>query len=156
MESEEDNSNKYEEVDYYTVFLTNDDQVDPTYYIQAFTHFTYLFTNKQAMVCDLQGVYNSDMDPPTFELTDPEIYYRSKSGKNNVFGRTDPGEAGMGLLKQSKNRKMVNKGVEDEKEVGQYTVGPEATAVAVVAATLIIVQEVAVVLVKTELEGIKM
>ena len=51
---------------------------------------------------------------------------------------------------------MVDEGVENEKEVGQYTVGPEVTAVAVVAATLIIVQEVAVVLVKTELEGIKM
>ena len=98
VESEEDNSNKDEEVDYCAVFLTNDDQVDPTEYIHAFTHFTYLFTNKQAMVCDLQGVYNSDMTPPTFELTDPAIHYRSKSGKNNVFGRTDAGEAGMDLF----------------------------------------------------------
>ena len=47
---------------------------------------------------------------------------------------------------------MVNEGVENEKEVGQYTVGPEVTAVAVVAATLITVQESAVVVVKVELE----
>jgi hypothetical protein len=78
----------------------NDDQemVDPTEYIHAFTHFSYLFTNRQAMVCDLQGVYNSDMIPPTFELTDPAIHYRSRSGKSNVFGRTDLGEDGMDLF----------------------------------------------------------
>ena len=50
------------------------------------------------MVCDLQGVYNSDMVPPTFKLTDPVIHYRSKSGKNNVFGRTDAGECGIDLF----------------------------------------------------------
>ena len=82
-------------------------------------------------------------------------YIIDQNQENNVFGRTDPGEAGMGILKQSKNRKVVDKGVEYEKEVGQYTVGPEATAVAVVAATLIIVQEVAVVLVKAELEDVR-
>ena len=50
---------------------------------------------------------------------------------------------------------MVDEGVEDEREVSQYTVGPEVTAVAVVAATLIIVQEAAVVVVKVELEDIR-
>ena len=72
--------------------------IDPTDYINAFSHFTYLFTNKQAMVCDLQGVYNYDMVPPVFELTDPAIHYKSKSGKNNVFGRTDNGEEGVHLF----------------------------------------------------------
>ncbi len=80
------------------VTTTNEEQVNHTDYIQAFTHFTYLFTNKEAMVCDLQGVYNADMVPPTFELTDPAIHYRSKSGKSNVFGRTDAGERGMDLF----------------------------------------------------------
>ena len=73
-------------------------QVDHIDYIQAFTHFTYLYTNQQVMVCDLQGVYNSDMVPSVFELTDPAIHYRSKSGERNVFGRTDAGEVGMDLL----------------------------------------------------------
>eukprot|EP00980_Cylindrotheca_fusiformis_P010306 scaffold2294_cov106-Cylindrotheca_fusiformis.AAC.22 len=72
--------------------------VKPTDYIQAFSHFTYLFTARQALVCDLQGVYNFDMIPPTFELTDPAIHYRSKGGKRNVFGRTDAGEEGMDMF----------------------------------------------------------
>ena len=69
--------------------------VEPTDYVQAFTHFTYLFTVRQVMVCDLQGVYNYDLVPPTFEFTDPAIHYRSKKGRRHVFGRTDDGEAGM-------------------------------------------------------------
>jgi hypothetical protein len=75
-----------------------EDDVKPTDYLQAFTHFTYLFTARQVLVCDLQGVYNYDMVPPTFELTDPAIHYRSKTGKKNVFGRTDNGEASMDLF----------------------------------------------------------
>lgn len=66
-------------------------------YLQAFTHFTYLFTNKKVMVCDLQGVFNDDMVPPTFELTDPAIHYRS-SRREMVFGRTDKGRKGMDLF----------------------------------------------------------
>ena len=73
-------------------------QNDPVDFIHAFTHFTYVFTNEQVMVCDLQGVYNYDMKPPTFELTDPAIHYKSKSGKKNIFGRTDAGEDGMQLF----------------------------------------------------------
>ena len=73
-------------------------QNDPVDYIQAFTHFTYVFTNKQVMVCDLQGLYNYDMIPPTFELTDPAIHYKSKSGRKNMFGRTDAGADGMQLF----------------------------------------------------------
>ena len=98
IEVEEEN---LKQVDIFTSYdgqATDDPQVDPTDYIQAFTHFTYIFTNKQALVCDLQGVYNSDMVPPTFELTDPAIHYRSASGRSNVFGRTDAGEEGMELF----------------------------------------------------------
>lgn len=72
--------------------------IEPADYIHAFTHFTYLFTNKRLMVCDLQGVYNSNMVPPVFELTDPAIHYKSKTGKNNVYGRTDAGEEGIALF----------------------------------------------------------
>ena len=71
------------------------DEIELTDYVQAFTHFTYLFTARQVMVCDLQGVYNYDLVPPTFELTDPAIHYRSRKGRRHVFGRTDDGEAGM-------------------------------------------------------------
>ncbi|KAL3942710.1 MAG: hypothetical protein SGBAC_003155 [Bacillariaceae sp.] len=75
--------------------IEKNDAVEPTDYVQAFTHFTYLFTARQVMVCDLQGVYNHDLVPPTFELTDPAIHYRSNRGRRHVFGRTDDGEAGM-------------------------------------------------------------
>ena len=47
------------------------------------------------MVCDLQGVYNTDMIPPTFELTDPAVHYGSTKGRRMVFGRTDKGRSGM-------------------------------------------------------------
>ena len=47
------------------------------------------------MVCDLQGVFNTDMVPPTIELTDPAIHYASSRGRRSVFGRTDKGRSGM-------------------------------------------------------------
>jgi hypothetical protein len=74
------------------------DQSLPFDYLQAFSHFTYLFTNKKVLVCDLQGIYNTDLVPPTFELTDPAIHYRSKQGRRMVFGRTDKGRHGMQLF----------------------------------------------------------
>ncbi|KAG7371673.1 alpha-kinase family protein [Nitzschia inconspicua] len=76
----------------------SEDQFSPSDYLQAFSHFTYLFTNKRLLVCDLQGVYNTDMVPPTFELSDPAIHYRSKSKgseKTMVYGRTDRGHSGI-------------------------------------------------------------
>jgi Alpha-kinase family len=72
-------------------------EIEPSEYLQAFTHFTYLFTNKKVMVCDLQGVYNDHIVPPTFQLTDPAIHYRSTK-REMVFGRTDKGQKGMQLF----------------------------------------------------------
>ena len=69
----------------------------PSDYLQAFSHFTYLFTNKKVLVCDLQGVYCSELSQPCFELTDPVIHYASKH-RMNVFGRTDKGRAGHKLF----------------------------------------------------------
>ena len=68
---------------------------NPSDYLQAFTHFTYRFTNKRVMVCDLQGVFNTDTVPPTIELTDPAIHYASSKGRRMVYGRTDKGKTGM-------------------------------------------------------------
>jgi hypothetical protein len=59
----------------------------PSDYLQAFTHFTYGVTNQKVMVCDLQGVYDTDAVPPKFELTDPAIHYASRR-REVVFGRT--------------------------------------------------------------------
>ena len=61
---------------------------------QAFSHFTYRYTKRKLLVCDLQGVL-SDTIPPIFELTDPVIHFRSRYGRKNVFGRTDHGTKGM-------------------------------------------------------------
>ena len=61
---------------------------------QAFSHFTYKYTNEKMLVCDLQGVV-SDTNPPVFELTDPVIHFRSRHGYKHVFGRTDLGSKGM-------------------------------------------------------------
>lgn len=70
----------------------------PEDYLQAFTHFTYRFTNSKVLVCDLQGIFNQDEQPPTFELTDPAIHYASKTGREMVFGRTDKGKKGIKLF----------------------------------------------------------
>lgn len=68
--------------------------IKPADYLQAFTHFTYRHTNRKVMVCDLQGIFNTDMSPPTFELTDPAIHYSSSKGRRMVYGRTDKGRSG--------------------------------------------------------------
>ena len=63
---------------------------------QAFSHFTYRYTQKKVLVCDLQGVL--DTSSPTglcFQFTDPVIHFKSRRGRNNVFGRTDRGPKGV-------------------------------------------------------------
>ena len=47
------------------------------------------------MVCDLQGVLETDCSPPVYKLTDPVIHYSSSRGRTNVFGRTDRGKKGI-------------------------------------------------------------
>lgn len=85
---------------------SSQDAIQPCDFLQAFTHFSVRYTHGQIMVCDLQGVYNTDLEPPTFELTDPAIHYKSRKSRHNcyhqrqkrhnmVYGRTDKGLAGM-------------------------------------------------------------
>ena len=62
---------------------------------QAFSHFTYRYTQRKVLVCDLQGVLSSNSSDPCFEFTDPVIHFRSRRGRNNVFGRTDRGPKGV-------------------------------------------------------------
>ena len=62
---------------------------------QAFSHFTYMWSKREKIVCDLQGVLDTSQKPPVFEFTDPVIHYKSKSGRKNVFGRTDKGQKGI-------------------------------------------------------------
>jgi hypothetical protein len=49
----------------------------------------------ESMVCDLQGVFNPNISPAVFEMTDPVIHWDSGKGRKHVFGRTDKGHAGI-------------------------------------------------------------
>lgn len=76
---------------------------DPTAecYVQAFSHFSHRYTRRTMLVCDLQGVLSVDEGSKKegcegmFELTDPVIHYKSRSGRKQVYGRTDFGMQGM-------------------------------------------------------------
>lgn len=105
-DSEEDSSDEEVEESLYDIdapsSLTAEFDEDisikkPSDYLQAFSHFTYLHTCGKLLVCDLQGVYNTDMVPPTFELSDPAIHYVSKK-RDCVYGRTDKGRKGIQLF----------------------------------------------------------
>jgi len=61
---------------------------------QAYSHFTYLISRRKFLVCDLQGVLNTDVRPPVFELTDPAIHYSEMTSRKD-YGRTDRGEHGI-------------------------------------------------------------
>ena len=60
---------------------------------QAFSCFTYQFTRRKMLVCDLQGVYNTDRT--MFEFTDPAIHHYQSGGSKRYYGRSDRGEKGI-------------------------------------------------------------
>ncbi len=64
---------------------------------QAFSHFSYIFSGQKMLICDLQGVYNTNKR--VFNFTDPVIHYHDakKESKRNkgVYGRTDMGQKGI-------------------------------------------------------------
>ncbi|KAL7521922.1 hypothetical protein ACHAWX_006614 [Stephanocyclus meneghinianus] len=61
---------------------------------QAFSHFTYIFSKRKFLVCDLQGVLSTKPNEPLFELTDPVIHYSEMTDRRD-FGRTDRGQQGI-------------------------------------------------------------
>eukprot|EP00475_Leptophrys_vorax_P015442 TRINITY_DN21783_c0_g2_i1.p1 TRINITY_DN21783_c0_g2~~TRINITY_DN21783_c0_g2_i1.p1 ORF type:complete len:527 (+),score=112.60 TRINITY_DN21783_c0_g2_i1:50-1582(+) len=78
--------------------LTN---VVPSDFLQAFSHWTYIHTNRDRLVCDLQGIFDADLR--CFTLTDPVIHTRKKVFASNgrqimAMGPTDLGEKGMNLF----------------------------------------------------------
>lgn len=66
-----------------------EDSFDVSDIPQAFSHFTYRYSKRWLLVCDLQGVLSTN--PPLFELTDPVIHFMSRRKQKHVFGRTDRG-----------------------------------------------------------------
>ena len=58
---------------------------------QAFSHFSYEHSRGKQIVCDLQGVWNSE---DGFVLTDPVVHYVSKH-RRHINGATDKGLEGV-------------------------------------------------------------
>jgi hypothetical protein len=68
-------------------------KVLPEDVLLAFSHYTYVYSQRDILVCDLQGVLTHS-SPMCFELTDPAIH----SKETGQFGRTDHGRKGMNLF----------------------------------------------------------
>lgn len=62
---------------------------------QAFSCFSYWFSRRHFLICDIQGVLNTDRNPPTFELTDPSVHHRMSTTEDRKYGRTDHGVEGI-------------------------------------------------------------
>lgn len=86
-------------------FVHNHDPVGPsiqlvvgevllTDFVQAFSHWVYESTNRDLLVCDLQGILDMEGLRPAFRLTDAAICSRSR-GKRSYYGKTDLGMRGI-------------------------------------------------------------
>ena len=90
-DDENDDEDEYEDVSYCY-------QVQAADIPQAFSHFTYRYTGRRKLVCDLQGVLSPPSacsKTPLYEFTDPVIHFVSLTGRKNRFGRTDRGKKGI-------------------------------------------------------------
>eukprot|EP00295_Goniomonas_pacifica_P050849 CAMPEP_0175897236 /NCGR_PEP_ID=MMETSP0108-20121206/606_1 /TAXON_ID=195067 ORGANISM="Goniomonas pacifica, Strain CCMP1869" /NCGR_SAMPLE_ID=MMETSP0108 /ASSEMBLY_ACC=CAM_ASM_000204 /LENGTH=325 /DNA_ID=CAMNT_0017218509 /DNA_START=31 /DNA_END=1008 /DNA_ORIENTATION=- len=63
----------------------------PSEVAQAFSHFSFRYSRRKFLVCDLQGVYEEG-HPPVLVFTDPVIH--CASAKRCTYGRTDHGKKG--------------------------------------------------------------
>lgn len=71
---------------------------------QSFSHFSYHWTRKKIVICDLQGVFDAKKNQ--FCLTDPVLHYNNarnqdQSGKSGRYGRTDMGQRGINSFLKS-------------------------------------------------------
>jgi hypothetical protein len=68
----------------------------PSEVAQAFSHFTYYASGRKRLVCDLQGVYDTDKNE--LRLSDPVIHYYNdikREQQSRRYGNTDHGQKGM-------------------------------------------------------------
>ena len=67
----------------------------PAQVAQAFSHFSYLHSDRKRLVCDLQGVYDEKKNILLF--SDPVIHYYNplRTDRRGVHGRTDRGRDGI-------------------------------------------------------------
>ncbi|KAG1675173.1 hypothetical protein FOA52_003396 [Chlamydomonas sp. UWO 241] len=69
--------------------------IKPDDFPQAFSHYSYHYSQRASLVCDLQGTLDTSVSPSLFEFTDPVIHHQSMHGRRRVYGRTDHGSKGM-------------------------------------------------------------
>jgi len=70
-------------------------RVTPGEVAQAFSHFSYIFSKKTRLICDLQGEYDEALS--LFKFTDPVIHYHNymKEENTKIYGRSDKGRKGI-------------------------------------------------------------
>lgn len=54
--------------------------------LQSFSCFTLWKTKRRLLLCDLQGILNTDLTPPMYQLTDPAIAGRIVKKESNRVG----------------------------------------------------------------------
>jgi hypothetical protein len=75
-------------------------------YLQAFSHWTYIYSKREKLVCDFQGVFDEVNNVVC--LTDPVIHCEGNRGEK-VYGRTNHGRSGMNNFFESHTRTPVCK-----------------------------------------------
>jgi hypothetical protein len=68
-------------------------EVKLTDFIQAFSHWVFVTSGNNMIICDLQGVIDLEGRLPIIRLTDPAICSKSKA--DNRYGKTDIGMKGI-------------------------------------------------------------
>lgn len=78
---------------------------------QAFSHWVYVQTDHELIVCDLQGVLNEEGRHPRFELTDPCINCKGKRSGRKLYGSTNMGLKGLRAFHKHHTCNNVCKGL---------------------------------------------
>lgn len=87
------------DLDIGTVFLSD--------FLQAFSHWAYVESDHNLLVCDLQGVLNEEGRHPRFQLTDPCICSR----RSPRYGKTDLGVKGYRNFRRTHDCNAVCRGL---------------------------------------------
>ena len=94
-EEEDDDDDEEECIGRYGGVTASKILFTPSQVAQAFSHFSYLQSDRKRLVCDLQGVYDEGKN--LLQFSDPVIHYYNPQRENRrcVHGRTDRGWNGI-------------------------------------------------------------
>ena len=81
-----------------------------TDFLQAFSHWVYFTTDQKLLICDLQGVQDSEGSRPRFLLTDPCICSKGQKGVRR-YGRSDMKMKGIRIFRKGHKCNGVCKGL---------------------------------------------